>query len=247
MHKLVLVRHGESQWNRENRFTGWVDVPLSDKGIEEARAAAQMIAAEGLTFDLAFTSVLKRAIKTLWIILEDLDAMWIPVVNDYRANERMYGALQGLDKAETVRKHGEAQVKVWRRSYDVPPPPMSSDDPNWPGKDVRYASLSPDMIPASESLENTVARFLPLWDSQIAPAIRKGKRIIIVAHGNSLRALVKYLDNVSNQDIVEMNIPTGIPLLYELDADLKPTSRRYLGDEEAAKARAQAVSNQIKV
>lgn len=247
MHKLVLIRHGESQWNRENRFTGWVDVPLSEKGIEEARAAAQMIAAEGLTFDIAFTSVLKRAIKTLWIVLEDLDAMWIPIVQDYRANERMYGALQGLDKAETVRKHGEAQVKIWRRSYDIPPPPMSPDDPQWPAKDVRYAKVPLEKIPVSESLKDTVARFLPLWESQIAPAIRDGKRVVIVAHGNSLRALIKYLDNVSDQDIVEMNIPTGIPLLYELDADLKPISRRYLGDEEAAKAKAQAVANQIKV
>lgn len=246
MHKLVLVRHGESQWNKENRFTGWVDVPLSEKGVEEARAAAKMIAAEGLAFDVAYTSVLKRAIKTLWIVLEDLDTMWIPIVQDYRANERMYGALQGLDKAETVRKHGEAQVKIWRRSYDIPPPAMSPDDPSWPGKDVRYAQIPPDQIPASESLKDTVARFLPLWNSQIAPAIRNGKRVIIVAHGNSLRALIKYLDNVSDQDIVEMNIPTGIPLLYELDADLKPISRRYLGDEEAAKAKAQAVANQIK-
>jgi 2,3-bisphosphoglycerate-dependent phosphoglycerate mutase len=247
MHKLVLVRHGESQWNQENRFTGWVDVPLSDKGVDEARTAAQVIAAEGLTFDLAFTSVLKRAIKTLWIILENLDAMWIPIVQDYRANERMYGALQGLDKAETVRKHGEAQVKIWRRSYDTPPPPMSRDDPHWPGKDVRYANVSPDDIPASESLKDTVARFLPLWESQIAPAIRSGKRVIVVAHGNSLRALIKYLDGISDQDIVEMNIPTGMPLLYELDADLKPLSRRYLGDEEAAKAKAKAVANQIKI
>jgi 2,3-bisphosphoglycerate-dependent phosphoglycerate mutase len=247
MHKLVLVRHGESQWNKENRFTGWVDVPLSDKGTEEARAAAQMIAAEGLTFDLAFTSVLKRAIKTLWIVLESLDTMWIPIIQDCRANERMYGALQGLDKAETVRKHGEAQVKIWRRSYDIPPPTMSPDDPQWPGKDVRYANVSTDKIPGSESLKDTVARFLPLWESQIAPAIRSGKRVIIVAHGNSLRALIKYLDGVSDQDIVEMNIPTGIPLLYELDANLKPLSRRYLGDAEAAKAKALAVANQIKV
>lgn len=247
MYKLVLVRHGESQWNQENRFTGWVDVPLSEKGMEEARAASQMIAAEGLVFDVAFTSVLKRAIKTLWVILENLDSMWIPIVQDYRANERMYGALQGLDKAETVRKHGEAQVKIWRRSYDIPPPAMQQDDPNWPGKDVRYAKVPADKIPACESLKDTVARFLPLWESQIAPAIRDGKRVIIVAHGNSLRALIKYLDNVSDQDIVEMNIPTGVPLLYELDADLKPISRRYLGDEEAAKAKAQAVANQIKV
>lgn len=247
MHKLVLVRHGESQWNQENRFTGWVDVPLSEKGLEEARAAAQMIKAEGLGFDVAYTSVLKRAIKTLWIILENLDEMWIPVIQDYRANERMYGGLQGLDKGETVRKHGEVQVKIWRRSYDIPPPPMDSSDPNWPAKDVRYANVPLEKIPASESLKDTVARFLPLWESQIAPSIRAGKRVIIVAHGNSLRALIKYLDQVSDQDIVEMNIPTGLPLLYELDADLKPISRRYLGDQEAAKAKAQAVANQIKV
>jgi len=246
MYKLVLVRHGESQWNQENRFTGWVDVPLSPKGIEEAKAAAQMIAAEGLAFDIAYTSVLKRAIKTLWIILENLDSMWIPVIQDYRSNERMYGALQGLDKAETVRKHGEAQVKIWRRSYDIPPPAMSPDDPHWPAKDLRYARVPLEKIPASESLKDTVARFLPFWESQIAPSIRDGKRVIIAAHGNSLRALIKYLDNVSDQDIVEMNIPTGIPLLYELDADLKPISRRYLGDEEAAKAKALAVANQIK-
>ena len=246
MHKLVLLRHGESQWNKENRFTGWVDVPLSEKGVEEARAAAQMIAAEGLTFDVAYTSVLKRAIKTLWIVLEGLDRMWIPVTESWRVNERMYGALQGLDKAETVAKHGEAQVKIWRRSYDVPPPAMTEEDPRWPGKDPRYASLRKEEVPGSESLKDTVARFLPFWESDIAPAIRSGKRVIIAAHGNSLRALVKHLDGISNEEIVELNIPTGVPLLYELDADLKPISRRYLGDEEAAKAKAQAVANQIK-
>lgn len=246
MHKLVLLRHGESQWNKENRFTGWVDVPLSEKGIEEARAAAQMIAAEGLTFDVAYTSVLKRAIKTLWIVLEELDRMWIPVTESWRVNERMYGALQGLDKAETVAQHGEAQVKIWRRSYDTPPPAMREDDPRWPGKDPRYASLRKDEIPASESLKDTVARFLPFWESDIAPAIRGGKRVIIAAHGNSLRALVKHLDGISDPEIVELNIPTGVPLLYELDANLKPISRRYLGDEAAAKAKAEAVANQIK-
>jgi len=246
MYKLVLVRHGESQWNQENRFTGWVDVPLSEKGVEEAKAAAKLIAVEGLTFDVAFTSMLKRAIKTLWIVLEDLDRMWIPVQKSWRVNERMYGALQGLNKTETVQKHGEAQVKVWRRSYDVPPPAMSSDDPRWPGKDPRYASIPEAEIPASESLKDTVARFLPYWESDIAPAIRSGKRVIVAAHGNSLRALVKHLDGISNEDIVELNIPTGIPLLYELDADLRPISRRYLGDEEAAKAKAQAVANQLK-
>ncbi|MDI3289372.1 2,3-diphosphoglycerate-dependent phosphoglycerate mutase [Polyangium sp. 15x6] len=246
MHKLVLLRHGESQWNKENRFTGWVDVPLSEKGVEEARAAAQMIAAEGLTFDVAYSSVLKRAIKTLWIVLEELDRMWIPVTESWRVNERMYGSLQGLDKAETVAKHGEAQVKVWRRSYDTPPPAMTEDDPRWPGKDPRYASLRKEEIPASESLKDTVARFLPFWESDIAPAIRSGKRVIIAAHGNSLRALVKHLDGISDSEIVELNIPTGVPLLYELDANLKPISRRYLGDEAAAKAKAEAVANQIK-
>ncbi|MDI1483508.1 2,3-diphosphoglycerate-dependent phosphoglycerate mutase [Polyangium sp. y55x31] len=246
MHKLVLLRHGESQWNKENRFTGWVDVPLSEKGIEEARAAAQMIAAEGLTFDVAYTSVLKRAIKTLWIVLEELDRMWIPVTESWRVNERMYGALQGLDKAETVAQHGEAQVKIWRRSYDTPPPAMREDDARWPGKDPRYASLRKEEIPASESLKDTVARFLPFWESDIAPAIRSGKRVIVAAHGNSLRALVKHLDGISDSEIVELNIPTGVPLLYELDANLKPISRRYLGDEAAAKAKAEAVANQIK-
>jgi 2,3-bisphosphoglycerate-dependent phosphoglycerate mutase len=246
MHKLVLLRHGESQWNQENRFTGWVDVPLSDKGVEEARAAARLIQAEGLDFDVAFTSVLKRAIKTLWIVLEDIDRMWIPEHQSWRVNERMYGALQGLNKAETAAKHGEAQVKIWRRSYDIPPPALSAEDPRWPGKDPRYASLAPGEIPASESLKDTVARFLPYWESTIAPAIRAGKRVIIAAHGNSLRALVKHLDNIGDQEIVELNIPTGIPLLYELDENLKPISRRYLGDEEAAKAKAAAVANQIK-
>ncbi len=246
MHKLVLVRHGESQWNQENRFTGWVDVPLSDKGLEEARAAGRMLAAEGLRFDVAYTSVLKRAIKTLWVVLEELDLMWIPIHESWRVNERMYGALQGLNKAETVAKHGEAQVKIWRRSYDVPPPPMAQDDERWPGRDPRYASLRPEEIPASESLKDTVARFLPHWEAEIAPAIRSGKRVIIAAHGNSLRALVKHLDGIGDQEIVELNIPTGIPLLYELDENLKPISRRYLGDEEAAKAKAQAVANQLK-
>jgi 2,3-bisphosphoglycerate-dependent phosphoglycerate mutase len=246
MHKLVLVRHGESQWNKENRFTGWVDVPLSDRGLEEARAAGRLLAAEGLRFDVAYTSVLKRAIKTLWVVLEELDLMWIPIHESWRVNERMYGALQGLNKAETVAKHGEAQVKIWRRSYDVPPPPMSQDDERWPGRDPRYAELGPEEIPASESLKDTVARFLPHWEAEIAPAIRSGKRVIIAAHGNSLRALVKHLDGISDQDIVELNIPTGVPMLYELDENLRPISRRYLGDEEAAKAKAQAVANQLK-
>lgn len=246
MHKLVLLRHGESLWNQENRFTGWVDVPLSDKGVEEAHTAARLIAAEGLRFDVAHTSVLRRAIKTLWIVLEDLEQMWLPVHKSWRVNERMYGALQGLNKAETAARHGEAQVKIWRRSYDTPPPPLSPDDPQWPGRDPRYAGLRKDELPATECLKDTVARFLPYWEQHIAPAIRAGQRVLIVAHGNSLRALVKHLDGISDQDIVELNIPTGVPLLYELDADLKPLHRRYLGDEAAAQAKAQAVANQLK-
>ncbi|MFO0572656.1 MAG: 2,3-diphosphoglycerate-dependent phosphoglycerate mutase [Polyangia bacterium] len=246
MHKVVLLRHGESLWNQENRFTGWVDVPLSDKGVEEAHTAARLIAAEGLRFDVAHTSVLRRAIKTLWIVLEDLEQMWLPVHKSWRVNERMYGALQGLNKAETAARHGEAQVKIWRRSYDTPPPPLSPDDPQWPGRDPRYAGLRKDELPATECLKDTVARFLPYWEQHIAPAIRAGQRVLIVAHGNSLRALVKHLDGISDQDIVELNIPTGVPLLYELDADLKPLHRRYLGDEAAAQAKAQAVANQLK-
>ena len=246
MHKLVLLRHGESLWNQENRFTGWVDVPLSDKGVEEAHTAARLLDAEGLRFDVAHTSVLRRAIKTLWIVLEDLEQMWLPVHKSWRVNERMYGALQGLNKAETAARHGEAQVKIWRRSYDTPPPPLSPDDPQWPGRDPRYAGLRKDELPATECLKDTVARFLPYWEERIAPAIRAGQRVLIVAHGNSLRALVKHLDGISDQDIVELNIPTGVPLLYELDADLKPLHRRYLGDEAAAQAKAQAVANQLK-
>jgi 2,3-bisphosphoglycerate-dependent phosphoglycerate mutase len=246
MHKLVLLRHGESQWNQENRFTGWVDVPLSEKGTEEAHAAARLIDAEGLRFDVAFTSVLRRAIKTLHIVLEDLEQLWVPEHKSWRVNERMYGALQGLNKAETAARHGEAQVKIWRRSYDTPPPPLSADDPSWPGRDPRYAGLRPEELPAAECLKDTVARFLPYWQETIAPAIRAGKRVILVAHGNSLRALVKHLDGISDADIVELNIPTGVPLLYELDDELRPLSRRYLGDEAAAQAKAQAVANQLK-
>ena len=246
MHKLVLLRHGESQWNQENRFTGWVDVPLSDKGIEEAHAAARLIDAEGLRFDVAFTSVLRRAIKTLHIVLEDLEQLWVPEHKSWRVNERMYGALQGLNKAETAARHGEAQVKIWRRSYDTPPPPLSQEDPSWPGRDPRYAGLRPEELPAAECLKDTVARFLPYWEDTIAPAIRAGKRVILVAHGNSLRALVKHLSGISDEEIVELNIPTGVPLLYELDADLRPIGRRYLGDEAAAQAKAQAVANQLK-
>jgi len=244
MKTLVLLRHGQSQWNLENRFTGWVDVPLSELGIEEAKRAGRELREAGLRFDVAYTSVLKRAIKTLWIALEELDQMWIPVHRSWRVNERMYGALQGLDKAETSARHGEAQVKIWRRSYDIPPPAMDKSDAGWPGHDPRYASLRAEEIPVAESLEDTVARFLPYWESDIAPALRRGERVLLAAHGNSLRALVKHLDGVSDQDIVELNIPTGVPLLYELDDDLRPISHRYLGDPEAIKKAAEAVAKQ---
>jgi 2,3-bisphosphoglycerate-dependent phosphoglycerate mutase len=245
MKKLVLLRHGESQWNKENRFTGWVDVPLSAQGEAEAKSAGQLLRAEGFVFDVAFTSVLKRAIKTLWLALEEMDSMWIPVKNSWRLNERMYGGLTALNKAETAERHGEAQVKIWRRSYDIPPPPISQDDPNWPGHDPRYQSLDPKDVPLTECLKDTVARFLPYWESDIAPTIRSGQRVLIAAHGNSLRALVKHLDGISDTDIVELNIPTGIPLLYELNDDLTPAKpSRYLGDPEAARRAAEAVAKQ---
>lgn len=245
MPTLVLLRHGESEWNKENRFTGWVDVDLSEKGRGEAAAAGQLLKAHGFTFDRAFSSVLKRAIRTLWIVQDELDLLWLPVERSWRLNERHYGALQGLDKAETAAKHGEAQVKVWRRSYDIPPPALTVDDPQYPGRDRRYASLSPRELPLTECLKDTVERFLPYWHESIAPAIRNGERVIIAAHGNSLRALVKYLDGISDEDIVELNIPTGMPLVYELDADLRKVSSRYL-DEEAAKKAAEAVANQAR-
>jgi len=244
MYKVVLLRHGESTWNRENRFTGWVDVDLSERGVEEAHAAGLLLGAEGFTFDVAYTSVLKRAIRTLWIVQDELDLLWIPVHRSWRLNERHYGALQGLNKAETAAKHGEAQVKIWRRSYDIQPPPLTRDDPQFPGHDRRYAGLAAADLPLSECLKDTVARFLPYWHETIAPAIRAGQRVVVVAHGNSLRALVKYLDGVSDQDIVELNIPTGIPLVYELDEQLRPLRSYYLGDAEAAKAAAAAVANQ---
>ena len=246
MRTLVLLRHGQSQWKKENRFTGWVDVPLSAEGVAEAENAGRLLAAEGLVFDRAFTSYLKRAIKTLWLTLEGLDQMWIPVHKTWRLNERMYGALQGLNKVETVQKHGEAQVKIWRRSYDIPPPAMDAADPGWPGRDPRYRDLAPGDVPATECLKDTVARFLPYWETEIAPALRRGERVIIAAHGNSLRALVKHLDGVSEQDIVELNIPTGIPLVYELTDDLRPIKSRYLGDPEAAARAAAAVAAQLK-
>jgi len=244
MYKLMLLRHGESEWNKENRFTGWTDVRLTPKGIEEARNAGTLMKEEGFVFDIAYTSVLSRAIKTLWLALEEMDLMWIPIENDYRLNERHYGGLQGLNKAETAEKHGNDQVKIWRRSYDIPPPTLAIDDPRHPSHDPRYASLDPAVLPLTESLKDTVARFLPLWHETIAPMVKSGRRVIIAAHGNSIRALVKYLDNISEAEITELNIPTGIPLLYELDKDLKPLSSRYLGDADAAKKAAAAVAAQ---
>jgi 2,3-bisphosphoglycerate-dependent phosphoglycerate mutase len=241
-----LVRHGESAWNKENRFTGWTDVDLSEKGRQEATEAGDVLKSEGYTFDVAYTSVLKRAIRTLWIALDRMDLMWIPVHRSWRLNERHYGALQGLNKAETAEKFGEAQVKIWRRSYDIRPPELKADDPRSPGRDPRYRELTPAELPLTECLKDTVARFLPLWHSTIAPAIQKGQKVLIAAHGNSLRALVKYLDNVSEADIVEMNIPTGMPLVYELDNQLKPLNRYYLGDPEKVKAAMEAVAAQGK-
>ena len=244
MHKLVLLRHGESTWNKENRFTGWTDVDLSDRGREEAAAAGQLLKEGGYTFDIAYTSVLKRAIRTLWIAEDALDLLWIPVIKSWRLNERHYGALQGLNKAETAAKHGEAQTKIWRRSYDIPPPPLTRDDPRHPANDPRYRDLPPADLPLTESLKDTVARFLPYWHETIAPSIRSGSRVVIAAHGNSLRALVKYLDTIDEQTIVELNIPTGIPLVYELDDDLKPIRHYYLGDPKAAAEAAARVASQ---
>ena len=246
MKKLVLVRHGESVWNKENRFTGWTDVDISEKGREEAREAGKVLREGGYTFDVAYTSVLKRAIHTLWIVLDELDLVWIPVHRSWRLNERHYGALQGLDKAETAEKFGEQQVKIWRRSYDIRPPELTPDDPRFPGLDPRYAKLSKAALPLTECLKDTVARFLPYWDETIAPAIREGERVLIAAHGNSIRALVKYLDGVSETDIVELNIPTGMPLVYELDDELKPLNRYYLGDPEKVRAAMDAVAAQGK-
>ncbi|MGF1529991.1 MAG: 2,3-diphosphoglycerate-dependent phosphoglycerate mutase [Puniceicoccaceae bacterium] len=246
MHKLVLIRHGESQWNLENRFTGWTDVDLTDTGREQALKGGQCLKDEGFAFDLAYTSVLKRAIRTLWIVLDQLDQMWIPVLRDWRLNERHYGDLQGLNKAETAAKFGEEQVLIWRRSYDVPPPPLQPDDERYPGRDPRYAQLDPASLPLTECLKDTVDRFLPLWHEEIAPKIKAGQRIIIAAHGNSLRALVKYLEDMSEEEILGLNIPTGMPLVYELDQDLKPLSRRYLGDPDEVAAAMAAVANQGK-
>jgi len=246
MYKIVMVRHGESVWNKENRFTGWTDVDLSEKGIEEAKKGGRILKENGYVFDVAFTSVLKRAINTLHIILAEMDLLWIPEYKHWRLNERHYGALQGLNKAEMAEKYGEEQVKIWRRSYDVPPPPLTKDDPRYPGHDPRYKDLKEEEIPLCESLKDTVARVLPYWNEVIAPTIKEGKRVIIVAHGNSIRALVKYLDNISDQDIVEVNIPTGIPLVYELDENLKPINRYYLGDPEEVRKAMEAVAAQGK-
>jgi 2,3-bisphosphoglycerate-dependent phosphoglycerate mutase len=246
MTKIVLLRHGESVWNKENLFTGWTDVDLSEHGTREAKRAGEHLKADGFTFDIAFTSVLKRAIRTLWITLDEMDLMWIPVVHSWRLNERHYGALQGLNKAQTAAKYGDKQVLTWRRSYDVPPPPLEASDSRYPGTDPRYKTLTKTELPLTECLKDTVARFLPYWHETIVPTIHSGKKVIIAAHGNSLRALVKYLDNISDHEIVGLNIPTGVPLIYELDSHLKPIKHYYLGDaEEIAKAAA-AVANQGK-
>jgi 2,3-bisphosphoglycerate-dependent phosphoglycerate mutase len=244
MHKLVLVRHGESIWNKENLFTGWTDVDLSEKGVQEAREAGRTLKTEGYVFDVAYTSVLKRAIRTLWIVLDEMDLMWIPVHRDWRLNERHYGALQGLNKSEMAERYGDEQVHTWRRSYAVRPPALEEGDERSPARDPRYKSLDREQIPLTECLKDTVERFLPYWHEVIAPAIRSSKRVLIAAHGNSLRALVKYLDGISDEDIPGLNIPTGIPLVYELDQDLKPVRSRYLGDPEAVKKAEAAVAAQ---
>lgn len=245
-HTLILLRHGQSEWNLKNLFTGWVDVDLTEKGRAEAAEAARLLADEGLDFDLAFTSTLKRAIRTLWIVMDGMDRMWVPVTRAWELNERHYGALQGLDKAETVRRHGEAQVLTWRRSYDVPPPPLDFDDPQHPRFELRFAGVDPARLPAAESLKDTLARVRPYWDENIAPQIRAGRKVIIVAHGNSLRALVKMLDGLDEKQVLKLNIPTGIPLVYELDDALGSTGSRYLGDPEAARRAAQAVADQTR-
>jgi 2,3-bisphosphoglycerate-dependent phosphoglycerate mutase len=246
MYKLVLLRHGESVWNKENRFTGWTDVDLNEKGFAEAAQAGKLMKEAGLTFDIAYTSVLKRAIRTLWLATEQMDLLWLPVVKTWRLNERHYGALQGLNKAETAAQHGEEKVKVWRRSYDIPPPALEKKDPRYPGHFPAYKGVPETDLPLTESLKDTVARFLPFWHETVAPAIKSGRKVLIAAHGNSLRALVKYLDNMTEEAIIELNIPTGVPLVYELDADLKPIKHYYLGDDEAIKKAMEAVANQGK-
>lgn len=246
MYKLVLIRHGESEWNKSNLFTGWTDVDLTEKGRMEAKNAGELLLKNGFTFDLAFTSVLKRAIRTLWLVLDEMDLMWIPVIRDWRLNERHYGALQGLNKAETAAKYGEDQVKIWRRSYNIQPPALDPTDSRFPGHDRRYVNLRPEELPKSECLEDTVARFLPAWHELIAPKIKEGKKVVIVAHGNSLRALIKYLDNVSEDEIIALNVPTGVPLVYELGSELQPITHYYLGDQEAIQKAMDAVANQGK-
>ena len=246
MYKVVLLRHGESTWNKENRFTGWTDVDLSEKGIQEATEAAKLLKEGGYTFDIAFTSVLKRGIRTLWIVLDEMDLMWIPVYRSWRLNERHYGALQGYFKAKMAAEVGEEQVLIWRRSYDIPPLALKTSDPRYPGNEAKYADLSPDEIPLTECLKDTVARVLPYWHDVITPTIKSGKKILISAHGNSLRALVKYLDNIPNEEVVKLNIPTGVPLIYELDDDLKPITHYYLGDQEEIERAIEAVASQGK-
>lgn len=247
MNKVVLLRHGESIWNKENRFTGWTDVDLSEKGLKEAHNAGQVLKKEGFTFDIAYTSVLKRAIRTLWITLEEMDLMWIPVIRNWRLNERHYGALQGLNKAEMAQKFGEEQVHIWRRSYDTQPPSLEKTDERYPGKDIRYKNLTENELPLTECLKDTVARFVPYWENTIASSIKQGNKVLIAAHGNSLRALIKYLDNVPENEIVSLNIPTGVPLVYELDDNLKSIKNYYLGDQEEIAKAAAAVANQGKV
>ena len=247
MKKLILLRHGESTWNKENRFTGWTDVDLSPKGVEEAQNSGRLLREGGFTFDIAYTSVLKRSIRTLWIVLDELDQMWIPVNLTWRLNERHYGALQGLNKLETALKYGEEQVQIWRRSYNVRPPALSPEDERYPGFDPRYRNLKREDIPLTECLQDTVARFLPYWNETIAPKVKSGQRILIAAHGNSLRALVMYLDNLSEQDVMQLNIPTGVPLVYELEEDLKPIRSYYLGDQAEIEQSMQVVANQGKI
>ena len=246
MYKLVLIRHGESTWNLENRFTGWTDVDLTPTGVEQAKNAGRLLKAEGYEFDVAYTSVLKRATRTLWHVLDEMDRTWLPVVHQWRLNERHYGALQGLNKSDTAKQYGEAQVLAWRRSYDTPPPALDASDPRCERHDPRYIKLQPDQIPLTECLKDTVARVMPAWNESLAPAIKAGKRLVLAAHGNSIRALVKYLDNISDEEIVDLNIPNGVPLVYELDHDLKPIRHYYLGDAQAVAAAAAAVASQGK-
>ena len=246
MQKLVLIRHGQSLWNKANRFTGWVDVDLSERGLEEARSAGRLLSEHEFDFDVVHTSLLKRAIRTMWITLDELDRMWLPVQRSWRLNERHYGALQGLNKAETVEKHGAEQVLIWRRSYDTPPPPMDRSDPHWPGNDQRYADVPADELPCSEALANTVERALPYWNDVIQPQVADGKRVLVVAHGNSLRALIKHFDGISDEEIVDLNLPTGVPIVYDIDESGQPVNRRFLGDPDAIAAAMEAVKNQGK-